>query len=188
MNNTTKIVLAVIVIIIIVGGIFAYIHFSSTSSTNPSPTPTPASTATPSPTAQPTVMLTGAGATFPYPLLNAMIINYTQAKPNVQINYQSIGSGGGISALEGKTVNFAASDAPLGASDMAKAPNTLHIPETIGAVTIAYNLPGISKRSSPNWQSYCRHLFGQRYEVERPRNTKPKPKYDSPGTRHSHNS
>jgi phosphate ABC transporter phosphate-binding protein len=72
-----------------------------------------------------------------------MIAQYQQQKANIKINYQSIGSGGGISALEGKTVDFAASDAPLGAADMAKAPNSLHIPETIGAVTIAYNLPRI---------------------------------------------
>jgi phosphate ABC transporter phosphate-binding protein len=72
-----------------------------------------------------------------------MIAQYQQQKANIKINYQSIGSGGGISALEGKTVDFAASDAPLGAADIAKAPNSLHIPETIGAVTIAYNLPRI---------------------------------------------
>ena len=74
-----------------------------------------------------------------------MIPQYQKLKTNVNltINYQSIGSGGGISALESKTVDFAASDAPLGASDAAKAPNALHIPETIGAVTVAYNLPGI---------------------------------------------
>ena len=67
-------------------------------------------------------------------------------KPNVQINYQPIGSGGGISAykLSQATVDFAASDAPLTAADAANVPNALHIPETIGAVTVAYNLPGVS--------------------------------------------
>jgi phosphate ABC transporter phosphate-binding protein len=72
-----------------------------------------------------------------------MISQYQTLNPTVQINYQGIGSGGGISALEGKTVDFAASDAPLGAADQAKAPNALTIPATIGAVTVAYNLPGI---------------------------------------------
>ncbi len=72
-----------------------------------------------------------------------MIKQYQTLKPNVQINYQAIGSGGGIAALEGKTVDFAASDAPLGVADMAKAPGALHIPETIGAITIAYNVPGV---------------------------------------------
>ena len=63
---------------------------------------------------------------------------------NVQVNYQSIGSGGGISALTQKTVDFGCSDAPLSATDAANIPNALHIPETIGAVTVAYNLPGIT--------------------------------------------
>jgi phosphate transport system substrate-binding protein len=117
---------------------------SPTTHPTASPTPTAAPTASPSPTPTPVpASLTGAGATFPYPLLNAMIINYTHAKPNVQVNYQSIGSGGGISALTQKTVDFGCSDAPLSATDATNIPNALHIPETIGSVTVAYNLPGI---------------------------------------------
>ena len=128
MKTIYTITIAIVAIAIIVGGAIAYMFLSQSNSPN----------------SQATVKLNGAGATFPYPLLNAMITKYTtQVKTNVQINYQSIGSGGGISALKSKTVDFAASDAPLTASDMASAPNTLHIPETIGAVTIAYNLPGI---------------------------------------------
>jgi phosphate ABC transporter phosphate-binding protein len=128
MKTIYIITIAIVAIVIIAGGAIAYIFLAQSKS----------------PDSQATVTLNGAGATFPYPLLNAMIANYTtQVKTNVQINYQSIGSGGGISALKSKTVDFAASDAPLTASDMASAPNTLHIPETIGAVTIAYNLPGI---------------------------------------------
>jgi phosphate ABC transporter phosphate-binding protein len=74
-----------------------------------------------------------------------MISEYcANVKPNVEVDYSGVGSGTGISDLEAKTMDFAASDAPLGASDMAKAPDALHIPETIGAVTIAYNLPGVS--------------------------------------------
>jgi phosphate transport system substrate-binding protein len=104
-----------------------------------SPTPLPSTTPVPVPTS-----LTGAGATFPYPLLNAMITDYTAAKPYIQVNYQSIGSGGGISAMQQKTVDFGASDAPLSATEMNNIPNALHIPETIGAVTVAYNLPGLA--------------------------------------------
>jgi phosphate ABC transporter phosphate-binding protein len=127
MKTIYTITIAIIAIVIIVGGAMAYMFLLQPNSNS-----------------QATVTLNGAGATFPYPLLNAMITKYTiQVKTNVQVNYQSIGSGGGISALKSKTVDFAASDAPLTASDMASAPNTLHIPETIGAVTIAYNLPGI---------------------------------------------
>lgn len=88
--------------------------------------------------------LVGAGATFPQPFLNATIATYTtQIRTNVQINYQSVGSGQGVSSFTSKTVDFACSDAPLTASQREAAPNALHIPETIGAITVAYNLPGI---------------------------------------------
>lgn len=115
---------------------------TSTPSTTPTPTATP--TTTPTPTTSPiSASLTGAGASFPYPLLNSMINSYTAAHSTIQINYQSIGSGGGISALQAKTVDFAGSDAPLSATESNNIPNAVHIPETIGAVTICYNLPGI---------------------------------------------
>lgn len=120
MNN--KIVIGIVAIVIIVAGIFGYVYLSSPSQT---------------------ITLKGAGATFPYPLLSVMISQYGKMKTNVQINYQSQGSGVGVTDLEQKTVDFAASDAPLSANDTTKAPNSLHIPETIGSVTVAYNLPGI---------------------------------------------
>jgi phosphate transport system substrate-binding protein len=88
------------------------------------------------------VTLNGAGSTFIQPVLNAMISNYQAATPTAAINYQGVGSGAGISALEGHTVDFAASDAPLAGADLTKAPNALTIPMTIGAVTVAYNIPG----------------------------------------------
>ncbi|MCL5319233.1 MAG: phosphate ABC transporter substrate-binding protein PstS [Thaumarchaeota archaeon] len=91
------------------------------------------------------VMLNGAGATFPYPLLSTIGSQYNKLNPNVQINYQSIGSGGGIKQLTAKTVDFGASDAPLTAAQRTAAPNTVHIPETIGSVVFAYNLPNIQK-------------------------------------------
>jgi phosphate transport system substrate-binding protein len=116
-----KIVIPTVAIVIIVASILGYLYVAS-----------PTQTTT----------LNGSGATFPYPLLSVMISHYKQ-ETGVQVNYQSIGSGGGIAALEQKTVDFAASDAPLSANDTARAPNSLHIPETIGAVTVAYNLPGI---------------------------------------------
>lgn len=91
------------------------------------------------------VTLTGAGATFPFPLLSAMSSDYTQSSPTIHINYQSIGSGAGIKFLTNKTVDFAASDAPLTSTQIQQAPNSLHIPETIGSVVFAYNLPAIPK-------------------------------------------
>lgn len=157
MNAKYSILIAIVAIAIIIGSAGAYVYIGSNSAAPPTPTPTPTPTASPTasstatPTASPSptptpvpASLTGAGATFPYPLLNVMINNYTNAKPYVQVNYQSIGSGGGISAMQQKTVDFGASDAPLSASDMNNVPNALHIPETIGAVTIAYNLPGVA--------------------------------------------
>ncbi len=126
MNTKLTLIAAVVAIVIIVGSVAAYIYLAQ---------PAAAS-----------VTLNGAGATFPYPLLDAILTQYsTSVKPNVQVNYQSIGSGGGISAYKQPTptVDFAASDAPLTANDAADLPNALHIPETIGAVTVAYNLPGV---------------------------------------------
>jgi phosphate ABC transporter phosphate-binding protein len=74
-----------------------------------------------------------------------MTVEYNKIKPNVKFNYQSIGSGGGIRQHTEKTVDFGASDAPLTEAQRAAAPNTVHIPITIGSVVLAYNLPGISK-------------------------------------------
>jgi phosphate ABC transporter phosphate-binding protein len=100
----------------------------------------------------PTVLtINGAGATFPYPFISAAATNYTitqcttATSGGTRINYQSIGSGGGIKALIAKTVDFAASDAPLNSAQRANATASLHIPETIGSVVLAYNLPGVAK-------------------------------------------
>jgi len=124
MRTTYKIIIPIVAIVIIIGSVLAYQYFQ---------------------TPPQTIILKGAGATFPQPFLNATITTYTtQVRTNVQINYQSVGSGQGIQSLTSKTVDFAASDAPLSDSQRQAAPNTLHIPETIGAVTLAYNLPGIS--------------------------------------------
>ena len=87
--------------------------------------------------------LTGAGATFPFPLIDLWRVEYKNDFNNVNLNYQSIGSGGGVKQHIEKTVNFAASDAPLTTSERELAPNTLHIPETLGGVTIVYNIPEI---------------------------------------------
>jgi phosphate transport system substrate-binding protein len=116
--------------------------------TKPTATPsshtnTPTASPTPTPTLAPAT-LTGQGASFPYPLINAMITSYTATKTQIQVNYQSTGSGAGVNALKAYTADFAGSDAPLSTSERTAIPNALHIPETIGAVTIAYNLPGIT--------------------------------------------
>ncbi len=119
---------------------------SPTSTPITTATPIPTSTATPSPTPTPSqVTLNAAGATFPQPFLTAVISAYSAQKTWVSINYQGVGSGTGISSLTSKLIDFAASDAPLSASQVTALPSpAVHIPETIGAVTLAYNLPNIS--------------------------------------------
>jgi phosphate ABC transporter phosphate-binding protein len=91
-----------------------------------------------------TITLNGAGATFPFPLIDKWTAEYHKIKANIQINYQSIGSGGGIRQYTVKTVDFGATDAPLTAQQFTNATNTLHIPETIGGVVPTYNLPNIA--------------------------------------------
>src|SRR5207247_873165 len=88
------------------------------------------------------ITLVGAGATFPDPLIRKWSSAYVTVT-GVRVNYQAVGSGAGISQITAKTVDFAGSDAPLSATERAAAPGLLHIPETLGAVTAAYNLPGI---------------------------------------------
>ena len=84
----------------------------------------------------------GAGATFPYPFYSKVFDVYNKEK-GVKVNYQSIGSGGGIKQLQNKTVDFGASDAPMSDEELSKSPAAIvHIPTCLGAVIITYNLPG----------------------------------------------
>ncbi len=89
--------------------------------------------------------LTGAGSTFVFPLMDTWRVEYNKINPNINLNYQSIGSGAGIKLLQQKSVDFAASDAPLSASDAEKASGVLTLPESIGGITVAYNIPGVDK-------------------------------------------
>jgi phosphate transport system substrate-binding protein len=93
--------------------------------------------------AQGPVTINGAGATFPFPLIDTWRVEYQTVDPNVNINYQSIGSGGGVKQFTEKTVDFGASDAPLTPEEETNAPGAVHIPETIGSVVAAYNIPGV---------------------------------------------
>lgn len=89
------------------------------------------------------VSLNGAGATFPYPIYSKWFVEYAKAT-GAQINYQSIGSGGGIQQITQRTVDFGASDAPMTDDQLrAASAKLLHIPTVIGAVTVVYNLPNI---------------------------------------------
>ncbi|MGE3073587.1 MAG: phosphate ABC transporter substrate-binding protein PstS [Dehalococcoidia bacterium] len=89
--------------------------------------------------------LTGAGATFPAPIYQAWFDDYNKnVAKGVQINYQSIGSGGGIQQFTEKTVDFGASDAPMSDDELSKAPDAQHIPMVLGSVVVTYNLSGVS--------------------------------------------
>ncbi len=93
---------------------------------------------------QQSVALSGAGATFPAPLIQKWTEEFYDLT-GVQINYEGIGSGGGIKQHTEKTIDFGASDPPMTEEEFAAAPGTLQIPETIGGVVIVYNIPGIPK-------------------------------------------
>ena len=92
------------------------------------------------------VALTGAGATFPYPIYSKWFSDYA-TKTGVKINYQSIGSGGGIRQLSEGTVDFGATDSPMSDAEMANAKGgpILHIPTVMGAVVATYNVPGVTQ-------------------------------------------
>jgi phosphate transport system substrate-binding protein len=93
------------------------------------------------------IALNGAGATFPFPLIDTWRIEYQNVNPNVNINYQSIGSGGGVRQFTERTVDFGASDAPLtGNETQALSAPAVHIPETIGSVVAAYNINGVPEK------------------------------------------
>jgi phosphate transport system substrate-binding protein len=91
------------------------------------------------------ILLNAAGATFPYPMYSKWFDVYRQAHPDVQINYQSIGSGGGIRQLLDKTVDFGASDGPMNDDQLKQASvPILHFPTVMGADVPSYNVPGVS--------------------------------------------
>ncbi len=93
--------------------------------------------------------LTGAGATFPYPLYSRWFYQYASVDPSVKFNYQSIGSGGGISQVTAKTVDFGASDAILNDQQKAAAPDLRMFPTVAGAVVIAYNVNDADGKAVP---------------------------------------
>lgn len=89
--------------------------------------------------------LNGAGATFPNPMYQKWFSEYHKVHPDVQFNYQSIGSGGGIRQVLAQTVDFGASDGPMTDEQLSQAKTKiLHIPTVMGAVVPAYNVPGVS--------------------------------------------
>jgi phosphate transport system substrate-binding protein len=89
------------------------------------------------------LLINGAGATFPFPLYSKLFSDYNKLHPELKFNYQSIGSGGGIKQITEKVVDFGASDAPLTDEQLTKAPGLVHVPTVMGAVVVTYNLQGV---------------------------------------------
>jgi len=95
------------------------------------------------------VLINGAGATFPYPIYSKWFNEYRKLHKDIQINYQSIGSGGGIKQVTEGTVDFGASDGPMNDKQIAefkekRGANILHFPTVLGANVLTYNIPGIT--------------------------------------------
>ncbi len=94
--------------------------------------------------------LNASGSTFVQPFFTSAFYAYTGKNQGLQVNYQGVGSGAGITAFESGTVAFAASDVPMSASDLAKVPASsgpvVQIPDILGGVSISYNLPGVTAR------------------------------------------
>jgi phosphate transport system substrate-binding protein len=90
--------------------------------------------------------LNGAGATFPNPIYSKWFSEYHKQHPEIAINYQSIGSGGGIKQLQSGTVDFGASDGPMTDEQLSQTPfKVFHIPTVLGAVVPTYNVPGVNE-------------------------------------------
>ncbi len=88
-------------------------------------------------------VIDGAGATLPYPLYSRWAAEYARVDPSLRVNYQSIGSGGGIRQISDGVVDFGATDEPMNDEQLKRAPGVVHVPLTIGAVVLAYNVPGV---------------------------------------------
>ena len=106
-----------------------------------------------------TMKINGAGATFPVPDLLQVVRQYNRLKPTVEINYQSIGSGGGIRQITNGTVFFGATDGPMTEDQLQAAPGRiLHLPTVLGADVPVYNIPGVDAdlNSASSAGSPCR--------------------------------
>src|ERR1700726_1990489 len=95
--------------------------------------------------AQQNLQINGAGATFPNPIYSKWFDEYNKQHSNIQINYQSVGSGAGIRQIQAQTVFFGATDGPMTSEQILASPGKiLHFPTVLGAVVPVYNIPGVS--------------------------------------------
>ena len=112
--------------------------------------------------------LQGAGASFPFPIYSKWFKVYSDAHQNVEIDYQSVGSGAGVKNFIDNTVDFGASDMAMTPEEIARVKGGAQLlPLTAGNIVLTYNLPGV-KESEIVPRGVCRHFPGQGEEVERP--------------------
>ncbi len=126
--------------------------------------------------------LNGAGATFPYPIYSKWFSEYSQAHPGTHINYQSIGSGGGILQVSQGTVDFGATDGPMTNAQIAGAKiKTQHIPTVLGAVVPVYNIPGVKQTLNFSGDVIADIYLGKITSWNDPRIVKDNPGVSLPG-------
>jgi phosphate transport system substrate-binding protein len=127
------------------------------------------------------MLINGAGATFPYPIYSKWFDEYTRVNPDVRINYQSIGSGGGIRQVSEQTVDFGATDGPMNDEQLSKAKvKLLHFPTVLGAVVPTYNIPGIKGELSFTPQVLAGIFLGTITKWNDPEIAKANPKANLP--------
>ena len=126
--------------------------------------------------------INGAGATFPYPIYSRWFNEYSQVHPNVHINYQSIGSGGGIRQVSEGTVDFGATDGPMTDEQLAAAKvKVMHIPTVLGAVVPVFNIPGVTKDLNFSGDVIADIYLGKITKWNDPRIAKDNPGVSLPG-------
>jgi phosphate transport system substrate-binding protein len=130
-----------------------------------------------------TVQINGAGATFPFPIYSKWFDEYHKQHPNIEINYASIGSGGGIRQLSNETVFFGASDGPMTNEQLAAAPGAiLHFPTVLGGVVPSYNIPGVTASLKFTGTVLAEIYLGRISKWNDPAITKLNPGVSLPGT------
>lgn len=130
--------------------------------------------------------LNGAGATFPYPMYSKWFSDYNKLHPDIQFNYQSIGSGGGIRQVIAGTVDFGASDGPMSDEQLSQAQSQrktkiLHVPTVLGAVVPAYNIAGVTGEIKFTPQALAGIFLGKITTWNDPAITGPNPGVKFPG-------
>lgn len=125
----------------------------------------------------------GAGATFPYPIYSKWFSEYKKIKADVEFNYQSIGSGGGVKQVLAQTVDFGATDAAMSDDELKQAKLPIrHIPTVIGAVTVAYNVAGVPANLMLDGETVAKIFMGKIVKWNDPAITKLNPKAKLPAS------